>query len=148
LEIQPKPFDRWNKPASNVLFSIPVIRNITRDIDTMLLKGQTALITGGSSGIGRAIAMAIAAAGATVAVNHRAGAERAAKLVDDILGAGGSAFAVEADVSDEAAVERMFKEVITRCGRLDILVANAGLQKDASFQDMSLADWRRSSTSI
>lgn len=109
----------------------------------MLLKGQTALVTGGSSGIGSAIAQAMAAAGATVAVNHRAGAERAAKLADDILKTGGSAFAIEADVSDEGAVERMFEEVINRCGRLDILVANAGLQKDASFQDMSLADWRK-----
>ena len=67
----------------------------------MLIKGQTALVTGGSSGIGHAIAQGMAAAGATVAVNHRAGAERAAKLVDKILKAGGGAFAVEADVSDE-----------------------------------------------
>jgi glucose 1-dehydrogenase len=114
-----------------------------KETDRMLLKGQTALVTGGSSGIGHAIAMAMAAAGATVAVNHRAGAERAAKLVDAILTTGGSAFAVEADVSDEATVERMFQEVVNRCGRLDILVANAGLQKDASFQTMSLADWRK-----
>jgi glucose 1-dehydrogenase len=144
IGVSAKAAQQVEQGCSNGTFQhIPVLQFSNREIGTMLLKGQTALVTGGSSGIGSAIAQAMAAAGATVAVNHRAGAERAAKLADDILKTGGSAFAIEADVSDEGAVERMFEEVINRCGRLDILVANAGLQKDASFQDMSLADWRK-----
>jgi glucose 1-dehydrogenase len=109
----------------------------------MFLTGQVALVTGGSSGIGHAIARAMAAEGATVAVNHRASPEAANELVNEIASAGGSAFAVKADVSDEQAVESMFEETVSRCGRLDILVANAGLQRDSSFREMSLADWRK-----
>ena len=105
----------------------------------MFLTGQVALVTGGSSGIGHAIARAMAAEGATVAVNYRASPEAANELVNEIA----SAFAVKADVSDEQAVESMFEETVSRCGRLDILVANAGLQRDSSFREMSLADWRK-----
>jgi glucose 1-dehydrogenase len=109
----------------------------------MFLTGQVALVTGGSSGIGHAIARAMAAEGATVAVNYRASPEAANELVNEIASARGSAFAVKADVSDEQAVESMFEETVSRCGRLDILVANAGLQRDSSFREMSLTDWRK-----
>jgi NAD(P)-dependent dehydrogenase (short-subunit alcohol dehydrogenase family) len=64
-------------------------------------------------------------------------------LVNEIASAGGSAFAVKGDVSDEQAVESMFEETVSRCGRVDILVTNAGLQKDSSFREMSPADWRK-----
>jgi glucose 1-dehydrogenase len=107
------------------------------------LEGQAALVTGASSGIGLAVARALADAGASVAVNYAAQREPAEALAKEIAEAGGRAFAVRADVSDEAAVEAMFRETVAHFGRLDILVANAGLQRDAAFRDMSLAGWQR-----
>lgn len=110
---------------------------------SMSLAGQSALVTGGSSGIGAGVVRALAAAGARVAINYRSEREAAERLADEVLSQGGAALAVEADVSDEAAVQGMFDRVIQRFGRLDILVANAGLQRDAPFPEMSLADWRK-----
>lgn len=107
------------------------------------MEGQAALVTGASSGIGLAVARALADAGASVAVNYAAQREPAEALAKEIAEAGGRAFAVRADVSDEAAVEAMFRETVAHFGRLDILVANAGLQRDAAFRDMSLAGWQR-----
>ncbi|MDO9707689.1 glucose 1-dehydrogenase [Paracraurococcus lichenis] len=107
------------------------------------LAGQVALVTGGSSGIGAGVVQALAAAGAAVAVNyasHREAAEEAARRIE---AAGGRAIAVGADVAEEAAVDAMVAQVTERFGRLDILVANSGLQRDAAFRDMSLADWRK-----
>jgi glucose 1-dehydrogenase len=109
----------------------------------VLLKRQSALVTGGSSGIGAAVARALASAGARVAVNYRSGREAAEEIASEIIASGGEAFAIEADVSDEAAVERMTAATVARFGRLDILVANSGLQKDAPFRDLSIEDWRR-----
>ncbi|HEX8680623.1 MAG TPA: SDR family oxidoreductase [Chthoniobacterales bacterium] len=105
------------------------------------LKNQKALVTGGSSGIGEACALALGAAGAAVAVNYRsdkAEAERIAKSINDT---GGEAVAIHADVSREDQVEAMFRQAIERFGTVDILVDNAGLQRDASFQDMTLEQW-------
>jgi glucose 1-dehydrogenase len=107
------------------------------------LHGQAALVTGASSGIGLAVARALADAGAAVAVNYAAQREPAERLAEEIERSGGRAFAVQADVLDEAAVEIMLKEIVAKFVRLDILVANAGLQRDAAFKDMSLADWQR-----
>jgi glucose 1-dehydrogenase len=107
------------------------------------LAGQAALVTGGSSGIGAGVVEAYAAAGAMVAINYNSRgdeAEAAARRIED---AGGRAFAVKADVAEEAAVEAMVAEAVERFGRLDILVANAGFQRDAAFADTTLADWRR-----
>jgi glucose 1-dehydrogenase len=109
----------------------------------LLLNGQSALVTGGSSGIGAAVARALAAAGAKVTINYHSGQEAAEEIVSDIKSSGGDAFAVEADVSDEAAVERMTTAAVERFGRLDVLVANSGLQKDAPFRELSLEDWRQ-----
>jgi glucose 1-dehydrogenase len=109
----------------------------------VLLKHQSALVTGGSSGIGAGVARDLAAAGAKVAVNYRSGGEAAEALVAEIVAEGGEAFAVEADVSSEADVETMVAETVRRFGRLDILVANSGIQRDARFRDLSLDDWRR-----
>lgn len=105
------------------------------------LKGQVAIVTGASSGLGAGAARALAAAGAAVVVNYNAHAEPAEKLVAEIREAGGEAIAVGADVSKEDQVEHLFAETIKAFGFLDIMVANSGLQKDAPIVDMSLADW-------
>jgi glucose 1-dehydrogenase len=111
--------------------------------EALPLAGQAALVTGGSSGIGAGIVDALAAAGAMVAINYVSRSEDAEAAARRIEAAGGRAFPVRADVSDEAAVEAMFAKVAERFGRLDILVANSGLQRDAAFTDMTLADWRK-----
>ncbi len=105
------------------------------------LNGQVALVTGGSSGIGAAVAEALAKAGAAVAINYHSSAEPAKKLAKRIEDAGGRAIAVGGDVGDEAEVQALFDQTLEAFGRLDILVANSGLQKDAAVADMSLKDW-------
>ena len=105
------------------------------------LKGQKALVTGASSGIGEGIAKALAAAGAAVVVNYAGSTESANRVVDAIESAGGEARAIRADVSKEADVEAMFAEMLAAWGRIDILVSNAGVQKDAAFVDMTLEQW-------
>lgn len=107
----------------------------------VLLKGQKALVTGASSGIGRAIAIALASGGAAVAINHYRGAEAAREVVETIRAAGGRAMAVAADVSNEEQVLAMFAQVIREFGTIDILVNNAGIQKDAAIEEMSLDQW-------
>ena len=107
------------------------------------LKNQVAVVTGGSSGIGAAVAKALAAAGAAVAVNYSGHPEGAEAVVQAIEAAGGRAFAVQADVSHEADVQAMFAETIKRYGTVHILVANSGIQQDAKFLDMTLAQWQR-----
>lgn len=105
------------------------------------LQGQIAIVTGGSKGIGAAVAEELASAGASVAVNYSGSADKAAAVVESIERSGGRAKAVQADVSREEEVGKMFAHVLERFGRLDILVNNAGIQKDAALLDMSLSDW-------
>jgi glucose 1-dehydrogenase len=105
------------------------------------LKGQRAMVTGANSGIGEGIARALGAAGAAVVVNYVANSDAAQRVVEGIRGAGGTAIALHADVSQEDQVRAMFRTTIQEFGTLDILVNNAGLQRDAPFVDMSLADW-------
>ena len=106
-----------------------------------MLTGQTALVTGANSGIGAAVALALGQAGADVAVNYVVGDDAAQAVVGQITAAGGKARAYKADVSDEGAVQAMFGQVAADFGALDILVANAGLQRDAAFTQMTLAQW-------
>ncbi|TVR84604.1 MAG: glucose 1-dehydrogenase [Rhodospirillales bacterium] len=106
------------------------------------LKGQKALVTGGSSGIGREIAIELGWAGADVVVNYNSGDEEAQEVVEAVeQRCGVRAYAHQADVSDEAAVQGMFQRIQETFGGIDILVANAGVQRDAAFDEMSLADW-------
>lgn len=105
------------------------------------LRGQRALVTGGSSGIGAAVARALAKAGARVVVNYLSNRGEAEKLVSEIAADGGEAMAIQADVGQEADVQRMFGEMIDAWGSIEILVANAGIQLDAAFHEMTLDQW-------
>jgi glucose 1-dehydrogenase len=107
------------------------------------LAGQTAIVTGASSGIGLGIALAMGQEGAHVVVNFRSNEESALEVVETIRSAGGSAIAVGADVSKEEDVKRLFEQTIREFGTVDILINNSGLQKDAPFLEMSLADWQK-----
>ncbi len=106
------------------------------------LVGQNALVTGASSGIGEGCARALAAAGANVVVNYNAKAADAQRITAEISALGaGRAVAVQADVSNEAEVEAMFARAVAEFGTLDILVSNSGMQNDAAFHEMTLAQW-------
>lgn len=107
------------------------------------LEGQTAIVTGGSSGIGAGVAIALAEAGAKVVVNYAHSAEGAEEIVKKIFSLGGEAISIQADVSQESQVKAMFHEAIETYGTIDILVNNAGLQKDFSFVDMSIEAWNK-----
>jgi glucose 1-dehydrogenase len=109
------------------------------------LSGQVAIVTGASSGIGRATAIELARAGAIVVVNHPPRArsrEKAEGVVGEITAAGGRAVAIEADVAKEDQVDRMVAETVRQFGTLHILVANAGIERPAAIRDMKLADWQ------
>ncbi len=108
-----------------------------------LLKGQKALVTGANSGIGRATAVALGRAGADVVVNYVAGGEEAEKVVEEITAFGVRAAAYEADVSDEGQVVAMTDRMVEEFGTIDILVANAGLQRDSAFTEMTVAQWQK-----
>jgi 3-oxoacyl-[acyl-carrier protein] reductase len=107
----------------------------------MLLDGKIALVTGASRGIGRAIAISLAKAGATVALNY-AGNVKAAQDVQQLIESeGGKAMLIQADVADAVAAEAMIKKVTDEYGRIDILVNNAGITRDGLLMRMKDADW-------
>jgi glucose 1-dehydrogenase len=108
-----------------------------------MLEGQKALVTGASSGIGRAIALALGEAGADVIVNYVAGEEAAAQLASEIEALGSRALIHRADVSNESDVQAMFARMYKEFGTIDILINNAGLQQDAPFHELSLAQWNK-----
>ncbi|HEX6030778.1 MAG TPA: SDR family oxidoreductase [Tepidiformaceae bacterium] len=106
-----------------------------------MLVGQKALVTGANSGIGRSVALALGQAGADVVVNYVLDDEAAAQVVDEIGRSGAKAYAHKADVSQEDQVQAMFRRMMEQFGTIDVLVNNAGLQRDAAFADMTLAQW-------
>jgi glucose 1-dehydrogenase len=108
-----------------------------------LLRGQKALVTGANSGIGKATAIALGRVGADVVVNYVAGREEAEEVVKQIESFGVRAYAHEADVSDEAQVVGMIADMVSEFGTIDVLVANAGLQRDAAVTEMTLAQWNK-----
>jgi 3-oxoacyl-[acyl-carrier protein] reductase len=106
-----------------------------------LLKGQIALVTGGSRGIGAAIATQFAAEGASVAVNFCTDRESAGKVVETIAAAGGTATAHQANIADEGEVRRMIEDVLQRYGRIDSVVCNAGIVRDNLAASMPVDDY-------
>jgi len=112
------------------------------DRNTPTLHGQVALVTGAASGIGAGVVEVLAAAGAAVGINHRSRAQAANDTVAQIRRAGGRAVALRGDVSIESDVVQMFDHLVAAFGRVDIVVANAGLQRDAALTDMTLPQWR------
>ena len=107
----------------------------------MLLENKGAVVTGGSRGIGRAVAEALAAEGATVAVIYAGNTKAAEDTVRIIEEAGGKAFAVQCDVADEAAVTDMVKMVHEKLGTIDVFVNNAGITRDGLLMRMKREDW-------
>lgn len=107
------------------------------------LQGQVAIITGASSGIGAGCAKEMAKEGATIVVNYPmpTAKDMADSVVSDITGNGGAAISYQCDVSKEDQVKQMFADTVSRFGTVDILINNAGLQKDAPFTEMTLDQW-------
>lgn len=110
--------------------------------DRLPLDGKVALVTGAGRNIGRSIALALAGAGATVAVNGRSDREAVDATVAEIQSAGGRALGLMADVADPAQVDDMANRLRSDVGRLDVLVSNAGLRRQTPFLEMSFEEWR------
>ncbi|MEV0531863.1 SDR family oxidoreductase [Kitasatospora sp. NPDC050463] len=108
-----------------------------------ILRGQKALVTGANSGIGKATAIGLGRAGADVVVNYVFGAEAAEEVVEEIRSFGVRAYAHEADVSQEDQVVAMVARMVEEFGTIDVMVANAGLQRDAAVTEMTLAQWQK-----
>jgi glucose 1-dehydrogenase len=108
-----------------------------------LLTGQKALVTGANSGIGKGVAIALGQAGADVVVNYVDGDDAANAVVEEIRKAGVKAYAHKADVSSEDQVAAMFARMMQEFGTIDILVSNAGLQRDSAFHEMTLDKWNK-----
>ena len=106
-----------------------------------VLTGQKALVTGGNSGIGKAVALELGKAGADVVVNYVRGDDQAQEVAAEIEKSGSRAFGYQADVSQEDQVTAMFEKMKAELGTIDILINNAGLQQDAPFDEMTLDQW-------
>ncbi len=105
------------------------------------LKGQKALVTGANTGIGKAIALSLGRSGADVVINYFAGDEEAEDLVKTIQSFGVKSYSHKADVSKEEDVIAMFQKMYKEFGTIDILVSNAGIQRDSALEEMTLAQW-------
>src|SRR5687768_1505459 len=105
------------------------------------LEGQIALVTGASSGIGAGVAKALAKEGASVVINYSSSQEKAEKVCKEIQQEGGTTLMIKGDVSKENEVLAMYDEIFKQFGTIDILINNAGLQKDSKFHEMSLDEW-------
>jgi glucose 1-dehydrogenase len=108
-----------------------------------MLQGQKALVTGAGSGIGRAVALALGQAGADVVVNYVSDEASAEQVAVEIRAFGVRAIPIRADVSDEGQVLHMFKQTFDEFGSVDVLVNSAGLQQDAAFEHLTLAQWNK-----
>ena len=111
-------------------------------MDARPLGDRVALVTGAGRNIGRAIALALAGAGARVAVNVRTSGDEGRAVVDEIAARGGDALLLPADVTQRDQVDRMISAIAQRFGRLDIVVNNAAIRREVAFADLTHADWR------
>lgn len=109
----------------------------------MLLDGKTALVTGASRGIGRAVALCLAAEGARVAINYAGNVKAAEEVKASVEAAGGTAILCQADIADSAAVEAMIADVVKEFGTIDILVNNAGITRDTLLMRMKDEDFAK-----
>ncbi|MFT6203583.1 MAG: glucose 1-dehydrogenase [Spirosomataceae bacterium] len=107
------------------------------------LENQVAVVTGSSSGIGRAVVKELAKRGASVVVNYRSSKEEAEEVQKEIEAEGGKAIVVQADISIREDVDKLISETLSAYNRLDIMVANAGIQVDAPFLEMDLEQWNK-----
>lgn len=107
------------------------------------LQGQSAIVTGSSSGIGKAVALALGEAGANVLVNYHSNADEGKAVAEEIQRMGVKSVAVKGDVSKEADVEALFDQALKQFGRIDIVVSNSGIQKDNMLVDMTLDEWEK-----
>ena len=108
-----------------------------------LLEGQTAIVTGASRGIGKAIAIFLAKEGAEVIINYSSSFENANKVVSEINSFGGKAYPLQADISDENSVNELIKTVLDKNNQIDVLVNNAGITKDGLLMRMKTNDWQK-----
>jgi glucose 1-dehydrogenase len=127
-----------DEPVPTATANEPLLTQPERAVS---LAGQVALVTGASSGIGRAVALAFGRSGADVVVNFANDAAAADQVVAALLATGRRAMAVRADVSRERDVEQMFEQAVAEFGTLHIVVCNAGLQRDAPFEQMTIEQW-------
>ena len=108
-----------------------------------LLEGQTALVTGASRGIGKAIAISLAKEGAEVIINYSSSIDNAQKVVSEINSLGGKAYPLQADISNETSVNELIKTILEKNNQIDILVNNAGITKDGLLMRMKTNDWQK-----
>ncbi|HEY5225357.1 MAG TPA: SDR family NAD(P)-dependent oxidoreductase, partial [Methylovirgula sp.] len=132
---------RQDNPNTQGTPGEPTPRTMPQPAYPNVLHGQPALVTGANSGIGRAVALGLAAAGADVAINYITHPEAAEEVAHKIEAMGRRAMTIKADVSREDDVAAMFAQAIAHFGTLHISVSNAGLQRDAAFDDMTLEQW-------
>ena len=108
-----------------------------------LLEGKTAIVTGASRGIGKAIAIFLAKEGAEVIINYSSSLQNANKVVSEINSLGGKAYALQADISNENSVNELIKTVLEKNNQIDVLVNNAGITKDGLLMRMKTDDWQK-----
>ena len=105
------------------------------------LAGQTAIVTGASRGIGKAIALSLSKSGAEVVVNYSSSPTQAHEVVQQIISSGGRAYSIQANVSEELEIDNLVKTVLEKSGKIDILVNNAGITRDGLIMRMKTQDW-------